>query len=186
MRYLVTGGAGFIGSHLVEGLLARNFRVRVLDDFSTGNAANLEHLEARIELVRGSVTDPAAALRAVSGCDVVFHLAALPSVQKSVEEPQLVHEITATGTLTTHGAPIPTRRSMRTSATPVTANAPSMIMIRISSGAAADSVAQRPGRGARPSAMKPPPPSSTAKTTRRLASTIRTGHTLGSSSRISI
>ena len=96
---LVTGGAGFIGSHLVEGLLARACRVRVLDDFSTGNAANLEQLEGRIELVRGSVTDPAATLRAVSGCDVVFHLAALPSVQKSVEEPQLVHEITATGTL---------------------------------------------------------------------------------------
>jgi UDP-glucose 4-epimerase len=96
---LVTGGAGFIGSHLVEGLLASAWRVRVLDNFSTGNPANLAHLGGRIELVRGSVTDPAATLAAVANCEVVFHLAALPSVVKSVEEPLLVHDVTATGTL---------------------------------------------------------------------------------------
>jgi UDP-glucose 4-epimerase len=96
---LVTGGAGFIGSHLVEGLLGAGWRVRVLDDFSTGNPANVAALADRIELIRGSVADPAAALSAMAGCEVVFHLAALPSVVKSVEEPLLVHDVTATGTL---------------------------------------------------------------------------------------
>jgi len=98
-RCLVTGGAGFIGSHLVEGLLAAGSQVRVLDDFSTGNPANLAGLAGRIELMRGSVTDAAATTAAVAGCDTVFHLAALPSVQKSVEDPVCVHEVTATGTL---------------------------------------------------------------------------------------
>ncbi len=96
---LVTGGAGFIGSHLVEGLLDAGWHVRVLDDFSTGNPANLAHLADRVQLQRGSVTDPSATLTAAAGCEAIFHLAALPSVVKSVEEPVLVHEVTATGTL---------------------------------------------------------------------------------------
>jgi UDP-glucose 4-epimerase len=96
---LVTGGAGFIGSHLVEGLLSAGWRVRVLDDFSTGNPANLAPFAERIDLVRGSVADPAAALAATVDCEVVFHLAALPSVVLSVEQPLRVHEVTATGTL---------------------------------------------------------------------------------------
>ena len=96
---LVTGGAGFIGSHLVEGLLAARWQVRVFDDFSTGNPANLAPFADRIELVRGSVADPAVTLAAAAGCEVVFHLAALPSVVLSVEQPLQVHEVTATGTL---------------------------------------------------------------------------------------
>jgi UDP-glucose 4-epimerase len=96
---LVTGGGGFIGSHLVEGLVARGCHVRVLDDFSTGNRANLAGVEGRVDVVAGSVTDPAAVQAAVRGRDVVFHLAALPSVVKSVEDPVLSHEICATGTL---------------------------------------------------------------------------------------
>ena len=97
---LVTGGAGFIGSHLVEALTAAGRTVRVLDDLSTGLAENLAHVSPAPELVRGSITDPAAAARAVAGCDTVFHLAALASVAKSVEDPLASHAACATGTLT--------------------------------------------------------------------------------------
>ncbi len=96
---LVTGGAGFIGSHLVEGLLARGHQVRVLDDLSTGKLANLKAVRDRVEVVEGSITDPAAVARAVQGREVVYHLAALPSVTRSVEEPVLSHEVCATGTV---------------------------------------------------------------------------------------
>jgi UDP-glucose 4-epimerase len=92
---LVTGGAGFIGSHLVERLAARGHAVRVPDDLRTGRAENLRAVDGRIELLRGTVTDPAAA----RGVDWVFHLAALPSVRRSVEEPAATHEACATGTL---------------------------------------------------------------------------------------
>jgi UDP-glucose 4-epimerase len=96
---LVTGGAGFIGSHLVEGLLARGETVRVLDDLSTGREANLQGVRGRVELLKGSVVQYDAVRPAVRGCDVVYHLAAIPSVTKSVENPRLVHEVCATGTL---------------------------------------------------------------------------------------
>jgi UDP-glucose 4-epimerase len=96
---LVTGGAGFIGSHLVDDLVATGRRVRVLDDLSTGNRANLASVRDKIELISASITDPGQVRRAVAGCDVVYHLAALPSVVKSVEEPLLAHAICATGTL---------------------------------------------------------------------------------------
>lgn len=96
---LVTGGAGFIGGHLVEGLLAAGRRVRVLDDFSTGKADNLTAVAGKVDLLRGSITDPDAVARAMRGCEVVYHLAALPSVQRSVEEPLLSHDVCATGTL---------------------------------------------------------------------------------------
>ena len=89
-RSLVTGGAGFIGSHLVEGLLARGDTVRVLDDLSTGKRENLRPFGGRVELLQGSVTDPDAVRRAVEGCQAVYHLAALPSVSRSVEEPLLI------------------------------------------------------------------------------------------------
>lgn len=102
-RCLVTGGAGFIGSHLVEGLLggsqATPCRVRVLDDYSTGHPDKLAHVVDKIEIVQGSVTDPEKVRQAMTSCDTVFHLAALPSVVKSVEDPIACHEICATGTL---------------------------------------------------------------------------------------
>jgi UDP-glucose 4-epimerase len=97
---LVTGGAGFIGSHLVEGLAAAGRRVRVLDDFSTGLRDNLAGVRPAPEVVGGDVADPAAVGRAMEGVGVVFHLAALASVQRSVEAPADTHRACATGTLT--------------------------------------------------------------------------------------
>jgi UDP-glucose 4-epimerase len=96
---LVTGGAGFIGSHLVEALAAQGRRVRVLDNFDTGRRENLAHVSPVPEIVEGDVADPATAARAVQGVGVVFHLAARASVQHSIEDPLGSHRICATGTL---------------------------------------------------------------------------------------
>ncbi|MBA4187243.1 MAG: LPS biosynthesis protein WbpP [Planctomycetaceae bacterium] len=93
---LVTGGAGFIGSHLVDALRAQGRQVRVLDEFSTGLLANIA---PGVEVVEGSITNASVVEAAVAGCEVVFHLAALASVAKSVEDPPLSHAICATGTL---------------------------------------------------------------------------------------
>jgi UDP-glucose 4-epimerase len=96
---LVTGGAGFIGSHLVEALTAAGRPVRVFDDFSTGDRGNLAHVRPAPEIVEGSLINAAAVERAVQGCDVVFHLGAVASVAKSVEDPLGNHAVNATGTL---------------------------------------------------------------------------------------
>lgn len=96
---LVTGGAGFIGSHLVESLVRQGRRVRVFDDFSTGLRDNLAHLKPAPEILEGDVADPATVARATEGVSVVFHLAALASVQRSVEAPADTHRVCATGTL---------------------------------------------------------------------------------------
>jgi nucleoside-diphosphate-sugar epimerase len=85
--YLVTGGAGFIGSSIAEALLRSGERVRVLDDFSTGRRENLASLPGSIELVEGTIADPATVRRALTGVEVVFHEAAIPSVARSVEDP---------------------------------------------------------------------------------------------------
>jgi UDP-glucose 4-epimerase len=96
---LVTGGAGFIGSHLVESLVASGWQVNVLDNLSTGHLENLKSVEGKIEFFQGSVTDAETVRRALQRCEVVFHLAALPSVTRSVEAPLECHEVCATGTL---------------------------------------------------------------------------------------
>ncbi len=99
MKALVTGGAGFIGSHLVEALCRRGVRTVVLDDLSSGSRANLAGADAAFEFIEGSVTDPASVRRAVAGCDRVFHLAALVSVPQSVAQPVESHRRNVLGTL---------------------------------------------------------------------------------------
>jgi UDP-glucose 4-epimerase len=97
--YLVTGGAGFIGSHLVEELVRRGDQVRVLDDFSTSHRENLAAVEDRIELIEGDITDMETMRRAVRGVEVVFHQAALASVPRSVANPLATHRVCVDGTL---------------------------------------------------------------------------------------
>lgn len=95
---LVTGGAGFIGSHLVRALLSRGHEVRVLDDFSSGKASNLADVREQIELIDGSVADASTCDDACAGVDCVFHKAAAPSVPKSIEDPITSHFSNAQGT----------------------------------------------------------------------------------------
>ncbi|PAY17217.1 LPS biosynthesis protein WbpP [Rhodopirellula sp. SM50] len=98
---LVTGGAGFIGSHLVDALLSHNATVRVLDNFSTGYESNLSHVTDHpgVEVVRGDAADPAVTEKAVAGCDAIFHHAAMASVPRSMREPALCHAWCATSTI---------------------------------------------------------------------------------------
>jgi len=99
MRALITGGAGFIGSHITEGLLAAGHEVRVLDNLSSGKRENLSHLGRDVELVVGDIRDRAGLDAACAGCEVVFHQAALVSVPYSVEHPQESHDVNLQGTL---------------------------------------------------------------------------------------
>jgi UDP-glucose 4-epimerase len=96
---LVTGGAGFIGSHLVEALVRLGHAVRVLDNFSTGDAANLAAIRDRIEVLNADLTDLDAVRQASRGIDWVFHQGALASVPRSVENPLATHRACADGTL---------------------------------------------------------------------------------------
>lgn len=96
---LVTGGAGFIGSHLVHTLLEHGASVRILDNFTSGTRGNLHGVENRIEVMEGDVRDTATCHEACSGASTVFHLAALVSVPESVEQPHKAHEINIGGTL---------------------------------------------------------------------------------------
>ena len=99
VRVLVTGGAGFIGSNLVRALLARGDDVRVLDNFSTGNRANLEELEQDVELVEGELRSYERVHNAVRGTELVFHLGALGSVPRSVQDPLTSSAVNVEGAL---------------------------------------------------------------------------------------
>jgi nucleoside-diphosphate-sugar epimerase len=99
MTYLVTGGAGFIGSNLVEALVSAGHGVRVLDDCSTGSLANLAGIDPAPELLVRDVRDPEAVVAAVEDVEVVYHLAALPSVARSVADPVTTHQVNVDGTL---------------------------------------------------------------------------------------
>jgi len=96
--YLVTGGAGFIGSHIAEALVKRGDRVRVLDSLITGRRENLSSFAGSIEFIEGDIRDYATTLRAAEGASVIFHQAAVPSVPRSVAEPVLNHDINVNGT----------------------------------------------------------------------------------------
>ncbi|MEG0243183.1 MAG: NAD-dependent epimerase/dehydratase family protein [Pseudomonas sp.] len=96
---LITGGAGFIGSHLCDALLDKGYAVRILDDLSTGRRDNLQIAHPRLELIEGDVADAGLVTRAAAGCSAVVHLAAVASVQASVEDPVRTHQSNFIGTL---------------------------------------------------------------------------------------
>jgi UDP-glucose 4-epimerase len=98
--FLVTGGAGFIGSHIATALVERGDMVRVLDNLSTGHPGNLAHIADRIELIEGDIADAGLVSKAVRGVDCVFHEAALASVPRSIESPLDTNAACVTGTVT--------------------------------------------------------------------------------------
>jgi UDP-glucose 4-epimerase len=98
-QVLVTGGAGFIGSHLAEHLLERGHRVRILDNFATGRRVNVRRLDGHVELIEGDILSFERVANAVAGCDVVLHQAALPSVPRSVQDPLTSNAANVIGTL---------------------------------------------------------------------------------------
>lgn len=97
--YLVTGGAGFIGSHIAHRLLEIGEDVRILDNFSTGNRANLDALRGRAEVIEGDIRDPEVVHRAASGIQTIFHQAAEPSVPRSIADPAGTYDVNVSGTL---------------------------------------------------------------------------------------
>lgn len=99
MKFLVTGGAGFIGSNIVGELLKRNYEVKVLDNFSTGKRENLAEYGNNIELIEGDIRSYHIVKDAVAGVDVILHQAALPSVPRSINDPITSNEVNVTGTL---------------------------------------------------------------------------------------
>lgn len=99
MNILVTGGAGFIGSHLTEALVARGEHVRVLDNLATGHLENLKPVRGHIEWLHGDIADLETVQNAARDTDVIFHQAALPSVPRSIKNPRASHDANLTGTL---------------------------------------------------------------------------------------
>lgn len=99
MNTLVTGGAGFIGSHIATALAERGDKVRVLDNLCSGNRANLAHIASKVEFIEGDILDAKQVEKAVAGVEVVFHQAALASVPRSLDKPLDTHAACATGTL---------------------------------------------------------------------------------------
>ncbi len=99
MKYLVTGGAGFIGSNIVEELLRCGHEVRVLDNFSTGRRENIQPFVNDIDVIEGDICSLSTVYRAVDEVDIIFHEAALPSVPRSIADPITTNEVNITGTL---------------------------------------------------------------------------------------
>jgi nucleoside-diphosphate-sugar epimerase len=99
LKFLVTGGAGFIGSNIVEELLKRNYSVRVLDNFATGKRENLKTFEKDIEIVEGDIRSYHTVIQSTKDIDVILHQAALPSVPRSINDPITTHDVNVTGTI---------------------------------------------------------------------------------------
>lgn len=99
MKFLITGGSGFIGSNIVEELVKQGYFVRVIDNFSTGKRENLREFEKDIELIEGDIRSYQIVQKAVKGIDVIFHQAALPSVPRSIQDPITTNEVNVGGTL---------------------------------------------------------------------------------------
>lgn len=104
MKYLITGGAGFIGSHIVDALIERGHKVVVLDNLSSGHKENLSEAWKRIEFFEGDIRDPEPCLKTAKGCDGIFHEAALVSAPDSINRPRDNHDINITGTLNITGS----------------------------------------------------------------------------------
>ena len=98
-KYLVTGGAGFIGSNIVEGLLKNRESVRIIDNLSTGNIHNLDNFRSETEFIEGDIRDLSTIQKAMNGIEFVFHQAALPSVPRSIENPVASNDSNISGTL---------------------------------------------------------------------------------------
>jgi len=99
MKVLITGGAGFIGSHLADACVAKGYEVAILDDLSYGKEDNLTQIRDKVAFHHGSILDPDILAKAIDGCQVVFHMAAVSSVAESLKDPLRCHEVNATGTL---------------------------------------------------------------------------------------
>lgn len=99
MKFLVTGGAGFIGSNIVEELLKRGYNIRVLDNFSTGKRDNLRQFEKEIEIMEGDIRSYHTVNQAMKGIEIVLHQAALPSVPRSINDPITTNEVNVAGTI---------------------------------------------------------------------------------------
>jgi nucleoside-diphosphate-sugar epimerase len=99
MKFLVTGGAGFIGSHITDALIENNDNVKIIDDFSSGRMENLERVLNKIELIKGDIRNKELVAKAVEGVDYVLHQAALRSVPKSLANPELYNDVNINGTL---------------------------------------------------------------------------------------
>ncbi|RSL29032.1 NAD-dependent epimerase/dehydratase family protein, partial [Salibacterium salarium] len=99
VRYLVTGGAGFVGSHLVKALIDKGGQVKVIDNLTTGKKENISEFLGDIELIEGDFTDYRVLKEAVKGVDVIFHQGAIPSVPKSIKNPIETNHANVTGTL---------------------------------------------------------------------------------------
>jgi len=99
-KYLVTGGAGFIGSNLARFILDQGHEVVILDNFSTGKRENLDEIQGRITLIEGDIRDRSTVDKAIAGCKAIFHQGALGSVPRSVDDPQTSHDVNVNGTIT--------------------------------------------------------------------------------------